>query len=87
MLPRHADYRRLSLVIAANWVLEPGQADAQHEDPGGPEKGVPDKAKDRRVQAGDRRQAREFSVGHSLRYQQGGQNQAATRSLGSQRGL
>ena len=47
---------------------------AQHEDPRRAEHRVAEQAHDRRVQAGDRRQARQLRVRHALRHQQGGQD-------------
>ena len=49
---------------------------SQHQDPGRTEEGIADEAEDRRVQASDRRQPGQLRVGHPLRDQQGGEDQA-----------
>jgi hypothetical protein len=54
---------------------------AQHQDPRGSEQRISEEAENRRVQAGDRGQAGEFRVGHSLRDQKSGQDQACNHIL------
>ena len=49
---------------------------AEHEDLRRSEQRVRDEAEDRRVEAGDRREAGELRVGHPLRHQQRGQHEA-----------
>ena len=48
----------------------------EHEDARRPEERVADEAGDRRVQAGDRRQAGQLGVGHALRHEDGGEDEA-----------
>ena len=50
-----------------------GGVRAEDEDAGGAEHGIRNEAHDRRVEAGDRRQARELRVGHALRHEEGGE--------------
>ena len=47
----------------------------EHQDPRGPEERVADQAGDRRVEAGDRRQAGELRVGHPLRHEDRGEHE------------
>ncbi len=53
-----------------------GRIRPQDKDPGRPEHGVANQTADRRVEAGNGGQAGKFGVGHALRNEDGGQDDA-----------
>ena len=58
---------------------------AEDEDRRRADEGVRDEADDRRVQAGDRRQAGQLRVGHALRHEQGDEDDAGDQVAGEER--
>ncbi len=53
-----------------------GRIGPQDEDPGRPEHGIANQTADRRVETGDGGQPGKFGVGHALRNEDGGQDNA-----------